>query len=124
MESYGVLLKTYRQTRGVSQRALARAMKLNPTLINRSEAGQRPPSSPEEIADVARVLQLTGAEHDTLLASSGYWPAALTSLGPGDPTLQAVATTLADPSLPAGVGEEVRRAIAALLRVVALSQSR
>jgi transcriptional regulator with XRE-family HTH domain len=119
VESYGTLLARYRETRGMSQRALARAMNLNPTLINRSEAGDRAPAGPDEIAGAARALQLTADEHDVLLESAGYWPSAFLSLGSSDPTLRVVATTLADPSLTPEIREEFRRAIDSIARLAA-----
>ena len=122
MALYGDLLKKLRLGRGMAQRALAREIGLNPTLVNRSEAGDRPPSGPNEIAAIGRALKLTDRELDELLASAGYWPAAFVSMGPGDPTLYAVATALADPSLPDEVKRELRGAIEGVVRAV--SQAR
>jgi len=118
---YGDLLKRLRQDRGIAQRALAREISLNPTLVNRSESGDRAPSGPDEIAAIARALTLTHAEFDGLLASAGYWPAAFVAVGPGDPTLYAVATALADPSLSNEIRRQLRLAIEGVVRAVMLS---
>jgi transcriptional regulator with XRE-family HTH domain len=122
MESYGEVLKQFRLARGMSQRALARDVGLNPTLINRSEAGDRAPSGPEEIAAAARALGLTPEEHDRLLASAGYWPAAFLAIGATDRTLRAVAVTLADDSLPGEVREALRQAIEGIVQAVTISR--
>lgn len=121
MKAYGDLLKKLRLERGLAQRALAREIGLNPTLVNRSEAGDRAPASADEIAAIGRALRLTDAELDQLLGSAGYWPAAYVTVGPGDPTLYAVATALADGSLPAEVKRELRQAIEAVARAVLVS---
>lgn len=122
MKAYGDLLKKLRLERGLAQRALAREIGLNPTLVNRSEAGDRAPAGPDEIAAIARALKLTDGEFDQLLGSAGYWPAAYITVGPGDPTLYAVATILADLSLPDEVKRELRLAIETIVRAVIVSQ--
>lgn len=118
MDAYGNALRQYRQGRGISQRALAREIGLNPTLVNRSEAGDRGPGSPDEVASIARALKLTASEHDHLLVLAGYWPAAFLALGPADPTLRAVARALTDTSLPEDVRADIRQGIEALMRAV------
>jgi transcriptional regulator with XRE-family HTH domain len=122
VESYGEALRRLRQARGMSQRALARAVGLNPTLINRSEAGDRPPQGPAEVAAIAQALRLTPAEHDLLLARAGYWPAVFLAVGPSDPTLRAVAEALASPTLPAEVRSALRTAIESAVRAATLGR--
>ena len=122
MAPYGDLVKKLRQERGMTQRALARAISLNPTLVNRSESGDRAPSGPDEIAAIARALTLTHAQFDELLASAGYWPAAFVAVGPADRTMYAVASVLADPSLSDEVRQQLRLAIEGIVRAVTLSQ--
>jgi transcriptional regulator with XRE-family HTH domain len=123
LESYGRVLERYREERGVSQRALAREVGLSHVLVNRSEKDERPPAGPEEIAAIARALELTEEQHDRLLASAGYWPAAFLALGPADETLARVAGVLADPSVPEAAQQEFRRAVDALANVAALTRS-
>lgn len=118
MAGYGELLRALRQERGVSQRALARTVGLNPTLLNRSEAGDRPPASQGEVAAIAWALGLDADEHDRLLASAGYWPAVFVALGPADPTLRALAAALANPRLPEPVKADLRAGLEALARAV------
>jgi transcriptional regulator with XRE-family HTH domain len=118
MESYAELLKRYRLKSGISQRALAREIGLNPTLVNRSEAGDRPPSGTDEVAAISRALGLTTEERDRLLASAGHWPAVFLALGPGDETLRAVADALSSDALSDSAKTALRRAIDGLVAAV------
>lgn len=122
MPSYAELLRSFRQKSGLSQRALAREIGLNPTLVNRSEAGDRPASDTTEISSIARALGLTAAERDELLASAGYWSAAFLALGPGDPTLKCVADALSAGDLPIAAKESLRRAIESTVAAVRAAQ--
>lgn len=121
METYGELLERYREARGISQRQLAREIGLSHVLVNRSENGDRPPAGPHEIASIAQALELTREEHDQLLASAGFWPAAFVALGPTDETLRRVATVLADPAVPDEAREHFRRAVDELAGMAALT---
>jgi transcriptional regulator with XRE-family HTH domain len=108
--AYGELLRAYREPR-MKQRPLARAVGLNPTLLNRSEKGTRQPADADEVLAVADALGLSADERDRLLAAAGYWPAVFQALGPGDLTLRAVAVVLADPSLPDDTKRAFRTAV-------------
>lgn len=117
--TYARLLKSLREAHGTSQRALARGLDLNPALVNRSEDGTRPPRDPAEVMRVGDLLELTERQRDELLAAAGFWPAAYHRLGPDDPTLSAVAGSLADPTL----ADDVRAALRDQIeRLVALCQ--
>jgi transcriptional regulator with XRE-family HTH domain len=116
--AYGELLKTYRGGR-MKQRPLARAVGLNPTLINRSEKGNRLPAGPDEVVAIAGALGLSAEERDRLLAAAGYWPVVFLALGPGDATLRSVAVVLADGSLPDDARRSFRAAVESLGAVVA-----
>jgi transcriptional regulator with XRE-family HTH domain len=91
------LLRRARGRRGLSQRALARASRINPAVVSRLESGDRGPSGPEQVLALAAALSLDAADADALLASTGYWPRSLLDLGPGDETLLAVARVLTSP---------------------------
>ena len=122
MESYGELIKQFRATRGMSQRALAREVGLNPTLVNRSEAGDRAPAGPAEIAATARALGLSPEQHDRLLASAGYWPAVFLTVGASDRTLRAVALALADDSLTDEIRHALRQAIEGVIQAATIGR--
>lgn len=98
------LLRSYRERAGLSQRALARASKVNPAIISRLESNDRGPSGPEQVLAIARALGLDAEQSDSLLASAGYWPSAFLALGPQDATLTAVARVLAA----SGLGDDER----------------
>jgi len=99
MPGFAELLKSYRGASGLSQRALARAAKINPAIVNRLESGDRVPSSPEQVRALARALDLDADQSDRLLGAAGYWPDAFQSLGPVDRTLLRVARLLANPQI-------------------------
>jgi transcriptional regulator with XRE-family HTH domain len=99
MPGFAEVLKGYRAGSGMSQRALARAAKINPAIVNRLESGDRAPSGPEQVRALARGLNLDAEQSDRLLGAAGYWPDAFRSLGPLDHTLLRVARLLANPQL-------------------------
>lgn len=111
---FAALLKTYRERRGLAQRALARAAQINPAIISRMESGDRGPSGPPQVLAIARALGLAAEEADALLASAGFWPQVYLALGPGDPTLRAAARVLASPDLGDEHKERFRRLVALL----------
>ncbi|MDA8219815.1 MAG: helix-turn-helix transcriptional regulator [Dehalococcoidales bacterium] len=92
---FAQLLKALREASGLSQRALARAAQINPAIISRMEGGERGPSGPAQVFAIARALSLGQQDTDALLASAGFWPGVYLQVGPDDPTLLAVARTLA-----------------------------
>ena len=96
---FGDLLRQARQRRGVSQRALARASRVNPAIVSRLESGDRGPSGPDQVRALAVALTLEPTEADALLASAGFWPQSLLDLGPADETLLAMAHVLTSPRL-------------------------
>jgi transcriptional regulator with XRE-family HTH domain len=122
-EGYGMLLRRMREQAGVSQRSLGQAVGVSHTLLNRSESGSRLPSDPEEVRRIGAALHLTDDEVDQLLASAGFWPAALLELGPGDQTLRIVAGALRDARLSPGARARLRDAIeAAIVAVLAATE--
>jgi transcriptional regulator with XRE-family HTH domain len=105
MRSFAEELKRHREKSGLSQRALARATRINPAIISRMEAADRGPSGPEQVLAIAAALDLDEARCDRLLASAGYWPGSILRLGPQDETLLAVAQLLAGDA----AGDESKR---------------
>ena len=120
--TYGELLRTYREPR-MKQRPLARAVGLSPILLNRSEKGTRQPAGSEEVLAIAGALGLSADERDRLLAAAGYWPAVFQALGPGDPTIRAVAAVLADPSVPDDARRAFRTAVESMAAVAAVGRA-
>ncbi len=97
MPAFAELLKSYRVARGLSQRALARAARINPAIANRLESGERGPSGPDQVRAIAVALGLDAEQSDRLLGAAGFWPDVYLRVGPGDPTLLRVAQLLASP---------------------------
>ncbi len=97
MPAFAELLKSYRVARGLSQRALARAARINPAIANRLESGERGPSGPDQVRAIAAALGLDAEQSDRLLGAAGFWPDVYLRVGPDDPTLLRVAQLLASP---------------------------
>ena len=121
---FGDLLRSYRERAGLSQRALARASKVNPAIISRLESDDRGPSGPEQVLAIARALGLDAEQADALLASAGYWPTAFLALGPRDATLTCVARVLAATGLDDDERARFRRVVELLAEQWAASARR
>lgn len=97
--SFGALMRHYRERAGMSQRALAKVSEINPAIISRLETGDRMPSGPQQVLSIARSLNLSPTDSDTLLAMAGHWPSTILTLGPQDETLLEVARVLSTKNL-------------------------
>jgi transcriptional regulator with XRE-family HTH domain len=113
-----------REQAGISQRSLGQTVGVSHTLLNRSESGSRLPAGPEEVRRIGSALHLTSEEADQLLASAGFWPAALLELGPGDRTLRVVAGALRDTRLSPVARARLRDAIEAAIVAVLVATER
>lgn len=67
-------LKASREGSGMSQVKLARQTGLNPSHINRLEAGKRNPPKRENLLAIANALGLDDKEIALLFQTAGYWP--------------------------------------------------
>ncbi len=114
-ESFGSLLRQYREAAGLSQLGLSRAVGVNSGYISRLEAGERSAPGADLVRALADALRLAPAERDRLLAAAGYLPSSLAQLDPGDPTLALVVRILGDEAIPAAERDEFR----AIIRLVA-----
>lgn len=70
--TFGELLKTLREERGVSQARLARHVSLDHSYLSRLESGQRSPSI-ETIVRIAKALNLSPQEALLLLLAAAGW---------------------------------------------------
>lgn len=70
--SFGVLLRTSRRGRGLSQRDLARLLRCDPTYVSHLERGVRAPLL-DLVQQIADVLELSDVEYARLAAAAGYW---------------------------------------------------
>ncbi|MHB1132951.1 MAG: helix-turn-helix domain-containing protein [Chloroflexota bacterium] len=115
LSGFAVALKEYRETAGLSQRALARAANVDAAVISRMEAGDRGPSGAAQVLALADALNLSQGATDDLLSSAGFWPEIYLKVGPRDETLMTVANLLASTSVGAHDRDRFRRVIALLV---------
>ncbi len=72
-QSFGLLLKELRESRGLSQSALGRRCGTSHATISRLESGERMPSR-KLVSRLARAMALDQAEAARLFAVAGFWP--------------------------------------------------
>lgn len=113
---FGERLRRHREAAGLSQNALAREVKVDPSYINRLERAEREPPKRELVARLAEVLALSEAERQRLLLAAGHVPDWLLPLGADDPTLTAVAYLLADAGVEEAAKSEFRSVVETLAR--------
>ena len=79
MSSYGSLLKSLREARGVSQNQLERSSGYDHSFISRLESGARNPTR-TAVIEIAQALDCTREETDWLLNAAGFAPVSLRSV--------------------------------------------
>jgi transcriptional regulator with XRE-family HTH domain len=77
-EQLAVVVRRYRQERGLGVREVARALEVNPGWLGRIESGDLKQPSFERLQALADVL---GAPADELFMAAGYEPSALPEMG-------------------------------------------
>ena len=65
----GAKLRTVRETAGITQRTLAKQLRLDQSVVSRSESGERVPSQ-EEVAAILDAVGVTGVERDEIVESA------------------------------------------------------
>ena len=110
------MLRSLRETAGLTQSGLARAVGVNSGYISRLEAGERSAPGVDLVRALADALGLAPAERDRLLAAAGYLPSSLAQLDPGDPTLALVVRILGDEAIPPAERDEFRTIIRLVAR--------
>src|SRR5690242_16715547 len=100
MSTFGSLLLQLRLRSGRSGSSVARGAGIDASYLSRLERGEREPPRREVVDALIREMQLTGEDADGLLTAAGYPPRALARLGAQDPTIQLVASVLADDAIP------------------------
>ncbi len=114
-ESFGGLLRALRERASLSQSALARRAKRDPSFVNRLESGQRT-ADRDVTATLWVALELQPNETDRLLAAAGHIPTLYARVGLEDETLQLVAQVLAAEWLEPSDKAEYRQVVTALSR--------
>jgi len=114
-ESFGGLLRALRERASLSQSALARRAKMDPSFVNRLESGQR--TADRDVTEALCVaLDLAPLETDRLLAAAGHIPTLYARVGLEDETLQIVARVLAAEWLDPAEKAEYRHVVTVLSR--------
>lgn len=73
-ETFGRRVVFYRSLRGLSQKALARKVGLDPTHFNRIEREFRNPPAMGTVVAIAKCLHLPESHESELLKLAGYYP--------------------------------------------------
>lgn len=116
MATFGEHLAAVRQRVGISQHALAKAVGVDASYVNRLEHGERQAPDVGLIRKFATALDLDAPATDALVVAGGGLPAALERLGPLDPTILLLADVLGDPSIPEPELTNLRRIVALLVQ--------
>ena len=123
-ESFGALLRNYRQRAGLAQNGLARATGINVGTVNRLERDQRLPASRAQALELAGALGLSTAETNRLLDAAGL-PAE--GFGPaitGNPVICELAELLQDEAIPLADRDDLLAMIGHSLKLVARANGR
>ena len=97
MNTFGRILKNYRERAGLSQHELAAQAGLSTSTISRVETGDRsPPRRRSQVLAMAKAMGLSQSETDILLSASGFAPSTAPelTLHPRDDTLYKIAQEL------------------------------
>jgi transcriptional regulator with XRE-family HTH domain len=125
MRDFAGLLRKLRTEANLSQNALARKARVDPSYIHRIEKGERQPPSVSVIRDIAKALQLNESGTNQLLLSAGYAPVTAITSGPAThPGLQLVSDFLGDESVPPEERDLVERELELLEQRIRLVRKR
>jgi transcriptional regulator with XRE-family HTH domain len=104
---FGNLLKSLRETNGVSQSKLAERADFDHSYVSRLESGARMPTR-EAVDRLGTAMNLEQASLDYLLASAGFLPKDVSSLLSAEPALGQVLEMLQDETVPTEYREGMR----------------
>ncbi len=107
---FGVLLKRFREGRGVSQSKLAERAEFDHSYVSRLESGARMPTR-DAVDRLGQAMGLEQSELDALLAGAGFLPRDVTSLFSSEPVLGEVLDLLQDEGVPTEYRENMRQVL-------------
>lgn len=116
---FGYNLRRLRETRRLTQSALARSTGLNVGFVNRLESGERRPTSRKVVDTLLVALGADPAERATLFAAAGFLPDDVERVGVDDPSILLVSRMLNPDRIPSEARRAVRQALDALGALVA-----
>ena len=116
METFGVVLRRFRERSHLSQLALSKTSGVHASIINRFERDERHPADRGMVERLAAALRLSPQERDQLLAAAQFFPDSIERIGAADPDLLLVADILADDTLSVTDRDEFRQVLRVLGR--------
>lgn len=111
-QNFAPLLRAIRESRGMSQAALARITDLDSGYLTRCEQGTRVPATLDVIERLVGGLGCSDAEADALRVAAGFLPPAVARVGPADPAIVTLARLL-DPTV---FSESTRQSVRSVVR--------
>ena len=105
---FGVQLKAFRESRGVSQSKLAERADFDHSYVSRLESGARMPTR-DAVEKLARALDLGRPEQDALLAAAGFLPRDIVSLLSDEPVIGEVLDVLQNEAVPPEYRDSIRQ---------------
>lgn len=112
---FGVLLKSLREKRSVSQSKLAERANFDHSYVSRLECGARMPTR-EAVDRLADALSLEEPQRDLLLAAAGFLPRDVSSLISSEPVIGEIQDLLADDALPSEYRDNMRQVLSLLAK--------
>jgi transcriptional regulator with XRE-family HTH domain len=107
---FGMLLKTQREARRVSQSKLAERAEFDHSYVSRLESGSRMPTR-EAVERLARALALSHPEEDALLAAAGFLPRDVSNLLSDEPVIGEVLDLLQNDAVPIEYRDNMRQVL-------------
>jgi transcriptional regulator with XRE-family HTH domain len=109
-ESFGTVLKQFREARRVSQSKLAERAGFDHSYVSRLESGARTPTR-DAVEQLSNALELTRIQQDELLASAGFLPREVSSLLAGEPEITEVLNLLQNSHVPVAYRDSMRQVL-------------
>lgn len=109
-DTFGVVLKQFRETRRVSQSKLAERAGFDHSYVSRLESGARTPTR-DAVDQLAGALDLVQLQQDELLAAAGFLPREVSSLLAGEPEITEVLNLLQNASVPSAYRDSMRQVL-------------
>lgn len=114
---FGLLLKSLREKRGISQSKLAEVAEFDHSYVSRLESGARSPTR-EAVDRLGEALELEQPQRDSLLAAAGFLPRDITSLLASEPVIGELLVFLQNEAVPSEYRDNLRQMLGLLAQQV------
>lgn len=121
--SFGALLKSLREGRGVSQSRLAERADFDHSYVSRLESGARMPTR-EAVDRLSEALNLEKQQHDSMLAAAGFLPRDVSSLISSEPVIGKIIDLLQDEAVPSEYRDNFRMILKLLVEQARFAMGR